>query len=103
MDARPNTSVRPFGPADREREQPKLANSGASQFEERTLSISVDGWEKSKMKKKRSGIKLDFPPSVISAKPADGYRDSKQGMQQRSVNDARPKLNNEPNEFRYIL
>lgn len=55
------------------------------------------------MKKKRSGIKLDFPPSAISAKPADGYRDSKQGMQQRSVNDARPKLNNEPNEFRYIL
>ncbi|XP_030448379.1 uncharacterized protein LOC115671056 [Syzygium oleosum] len=99
-DARANTSVRPFGPADREREQPKLANSGASQCEERTLSISVDGWEKSKMKKKRSGIKLDFPPSVISAKPADGYRDSKQGMQQRSVNDARPKLNNEPNEFR---
>ncbi|KAF8036534.1 hypothetical protein BT93_C2303 [Corymbia citriodora subsp. variegata] len=99
-DARANTSVRTSGPADRERELPKLANSGAPQCEERTLSISVDGWEKSKMKKKRSGIKSDFPPGVLSAKPADGYRDSKQGMQQRSVNDARPKLNNESNEFR---
>ncbi|KAI3407429.1 uncharacterized protein J3R85_020999 [Psidium guajava] len=99
-DARANTSARTSGPADRERELPKLANSGAPQCEERTLSISVDGWEKSKMKKKRSGIKSDFPPGILSAKPADGYRDSKQGMQQRAVNDARPRLNNESNEFR---
>lgn len=99
-DARANTSVRTSGPADRERELPKLANSGAPQCEERTRSIGVDGWEKSKMKKKRSGIKSDYPPGVSSAKPADGYRDSKQGMQQRSVNDARPKLNNESNELR---
>ncbi|XP_061995549.1 uncharacterized protein LOC133713510 isoform X2 [Rosa rugosa] len=99
MDVRSNTLVRPSGAVEREREMMRLASSGAVQGEERNLSISVDGWEKSKMKKKRSGIKPDVSPMVTS-KPIDGYRETKQGMQQRPVNDVRSRLNNDSHGFR---
>ncbi|KAK9274643.1 hypothetical protein L1049_021894 [Liquidambar formosana] len=100
MDVRTNALARPSGAIDREREMLRLPNSGAVQGEDRTLSISVDGWEKSKMKKKRSGIKPDVSPSTVSTKPVDGYREPKQGMQQRLVTDARSRLNNDSHGFR---
>lgn len=61
--------------------------------EERSLPIVTDGWEKAKMKKKRTGIKGDSALSTIPAKPIDGIRDSRQGVHPRSVLDARPMLN----------
>lgn len=100
MDVRSNTLVRPSGAVDRDREMLRLASGGAVQGEERNLSIGVDGWEKSKMKKKRSGIKPDVSPMVTS-KPVDGYRENKQGMQQKPVNDVRSRLNNDSHGFRY--
>ncbi|KAH7519238.1 hypothetical protein FEM48_Zijuj08G0014700 [Ziziphus jujuba var. spinosa] len=100
MDMRSNTLVRPTGAVDRDREMLRLPNSGAVQGEDRTLSIGIDGWEKTKMKKKRSGIKPDASPSTIPTKPMDGYREIKQGMQQRPVSDARSRLNNDSHGFR---
>ncbi|KAI4335262.1 hypothetical protein L6164_013926 [Bauhinia variegata] len=99
MDVR-NSLVRPSGTVDRDKEMLRLAGSGAVQGEDRTLSIGVDGWEKSKMKKKRSGIKPDSSPSTALTKPVDVYRESKQGMQQRLVTDARSKLSNDSHAFR---
>ncbi|KAL4269704.1 hypothetical protein GQ457_HM000780 [Hibiscus cannabinus] len=100
MDMRNNALVRQPGNADRERELLRVSNSGAVQGEDRTLSGSLDGWEKAKMKKKRSGIKTDASPSMVSTKPMEGYRDSKQGIQQKAVSDARSRLNNESHGFR---
>ncbi|KAE8671437.1 Serine/arginine repetitive matrix protein 2 isoform 2 [Hibiscus syriacus] len=75
-------------------------HTAAVQGEDRTLSGSVDGWEKAKMKKKRSGTKPDVSPSTVSAKPIEGYREPKQGIQQRVVSDTRSRLNNDSHEFR---
>ena len=63
----------------------------------------VDGWEKTKMKKKRSAMKPDVSPNLGSAKPMDGYREPKQGMQQRPVIDARTRLNSDSHGFRYTI
>ena len=101
MDVRNNALVRTSGAGDRDREMIRLANSGGVPGEDRTLSIGVDGWEKSKMKKKRSGIKPEVSPSFVSPKPMDGYREPKQGMQQRLVTDARSRLHNDSHGFRY--
>ncbi|MBA0806802.1 hypothetical protein Gohar_022655, partial [Gossypium harknessii] len=100
MDMRNNALVKQPGNADRERELLRVSNSGAVQGEDRTVSGGIDGWEKAKMKKKRSGIKIDVSPSMVSAKPVEGYRESKQGIQQRAVSDARSRLNNESHGFR---
>ncbi|KAF8401033.1 hypothetical protein HHK36_014336 [Tetracentron sinense] len=85
---------RPSVAIDRDREMFRLTNSGAVQSEEndRTLSSAVDGWEKSKMRKKRSGKKLDVSLSTPLTRPVDSDRESKQGMQQRLVTDARSRL-----------
>lgn len=101
MDVRNNSLVKPAGVLDRDIS--RLANSGAVQGEDRTLSVGVDGWEKAKMKKKRSGIKADGSPSMASSKHVDGYRESKQGMQQRPVNDNRSRLSSDSHGFRYEL
>ena len=101
MDMRTNSLVRPSGTIDRDKEMLRLASSGAVQGEDRTLTIGGDGWEKSKMRKKRSGIKPDGSPSTGLSKPADVYRESKQGIQQRLLTDARSKLSNDPHAFRY--
>ncbi|CAK9177122.1 unnamed protein product [Ilex paraguariensis] len=93
MDVRANTPTRPSGNVDRDRELVRAPNSGAVQCEDRTLSIGVDGWEKSKLKKKRSGIKPDGAPSALTMKPVDGYREPKQGTQPRLLADARSRLN----------
>ncbi|KAK8343433.1 hypothetical protein V6Z12_A07G014300 [Gossypium hirsutum] len=100
LDVRNNSLVRQPGNADRDREMLRVSNSAAVQGEDRTLAGAVDGWEKAKMKKKRSGIKPDVSPSMVSAKPIEGYREPKQGIQQRPVSDARSRLNNDSNEFR---
>lgn len=100
MDVRSSAVVRPPGSVDRDREMLRLANSGGVQVEDRTLSIGVDVWEKSKTKKKRSGIKPEASQSFVSPKPTDGYREPKQGMQQRPVTDARSRIN-DSHGFRY--
>ncbi|XVF35073.1 hypothetical protein REPUB_Repub18cG0113400 [Reevesia pubescens] len=100
MDMRNNALVRQPGNADRDREMLRVSNSGAVQGEDRTLPGGVDGWEKAKMKKKRSGIKPDASPSMVSTKPLEGFRESKQGIQQRAVSDTRSRLNNDSHGFR---
>lgn len=96
---RNNALVRQPDNADRDKEMLRVSNSGSVQGEDRTLSGSVDGWEKTKMKKKRSGIKPDVSPSMVSTK-LEGYRESKQGMQQRAVSDVRSRLSNDSHGFR---
>ncbi|XP_010262016.1 PREDICTED: uncharacterized protein LOC104600644 isoform X2 [Nelumbo nucifera] len=85
----------PSGVMDRDREMVRVANSGAVQSEEkdRALSIGMDGWERSKMKKKRSGIKSDVSSSTMSTRPLEGDRESKRAMQQRHGTDARSRMN----------
>ncbi|KAJ8750801.1 hypothetical protein K2173_015982 [Erythroxylum novogranatense] len=100
VDVRGNALIRPSAALDRDREMLRLANSGTVQGDERTLSIGVDGWEKAKLKKKRSVIKSDVPPSVMSIKSTDGYREPKQGMQQRPGSDNRARLNSDSHGFR---
>ncbi|KAL1371818.1 hypothetical protein HN51_002024 [Arachis hypogaea] len=99
MDVRTNSLVRPSGPVDREKEMLRITNSGAVQGEERALPIGGDGWEKSKMKKKRSCIKLDGSPNTLT-KPVNTFQETKQGMQQRLVADGRSKLSNDSHSFR---
>lgn len=100
MDVRGNPPARPSGAADRERDALRLANSSAVPGEDRSLSIGVDGWEKSKMKKKRSGIKPDVSSSSQSTKPVDSYDEVKQQLQQRPVSDARSRINKDSHGFR---
>ncbi|XP_071911147.1 uncharacterized protein [Coffea arabica] len=100
-DARANTLARPSGTADRDREILKIPSSSAVQSEDRPSPLGVDGWEKSKMKKKRSGIKPDVAASSSAAKPMDGSRDFKQGMQPRLLADARSRLS-ESHGFRPV-
>ncbi|KAE8735321.1 Serine/arginine repetitive matrix protein 2 isoform 2 [Hibiscus syriacus] len=99
MDIRNNALVRQPGNADRDKEMRRVSNSGSVQGEGRTLSGSVDGWEKTKMKKKRSGIQADVSPSMVSTK-LEGHRESKQGIQQRAVSDTRTRLSNDAHGFR---
>ncbi|XP_011093773.1 uncharacterized protein LOC105173644 isoform X2 [Sesamum indicum] len=91
-DIRANNPARPSGSVDKDRDVVRLSNNGAVQGEDRTLSVAVDGWENSKMKKKRTGIKLDVAASLMATKPVDGYRESKQGMHPRLPNEARSRL-----------
>ncbi|KAJ4952124.1 hypothetical protein NE237_028956 [Protea cynaroides] len=96
MNARANDLARSPVPMNKDKETVRFANNGAvpSEEKDRTLSIGVDGWEKSKMRKKRSGIKLDACTSTVLTRHVDGDRESKWTMQQRLVTDARPRLSN---------
>ncbi|QCD80267.1 hypothetical protein DEO72_LG2g588 [Vigna unguiculata] len=100
MDVRTNSLVRPSGTVDRDKEKSRITSNGAVQSEERTLPIVGDGWEKTKMKKKRSCIKLDGSPSTTLTKPVNTFQETKQGMQQRLVTDSRSKLSNDSHSFR---
>ncbi|KAL0308465.1 UNVERIFIED_CONTAM: hypothetical protein Sradi_5788800 [Sesamum radiatum] len=100
-DIRANNPARPSGSVDKDRDVVRLSNSGAVQGEDRTLSVAVDGWENSKMKKKRTGIKLDVAASLMATKPVDGYREPKQGMHPRVPNEARSRLT-DLHGFRYV-
>jgi hypothetical protein len=102
MNMQGNSLVRSSVTVDKDREVPRFANNGAVQGDQ-TLSIGVDGWEKKKMKKKRSGIKPDVSSSVLSTKPTDGYREPKQGAPQIPVTDARSRLNIDSHVFRYAF
>ncbi|XP_076945259.1 uncharacterized protein LOC143616267 [Bidens hawaiensis] len=95
-DVRPNTPARSSGSVDRVREVLRLPNSNTLQGVDRALPIVADGWEKAKMKKKRTGIKADVAPSTSSmlAKPIDSSR-----MNPRNLADARSR-SNDPHEFR---
>ncbi|XP_022863631.1 uncharacterized protein LOC111383723 isoform X3 [Olea europaea var. sylvestris] len=93
MDVQANTPARPAGVKDKDREIIRFPNSGMINGEDRTSSLTVDGWEKSKMKKKRTGIKTDGTASSMVMKSADGYRESKQVMQPRLPTDARSRMN----------
>ncbi|KAL3830004.1 hypothetical protein ACJIZ3_018806 [Penstemon smallii] len=92
MDVQANTPARPSGTMEKDRDVVRLSNGGVVQGEDRALSIVVDGWEKSKMKKKRTGIKQDIAASSTVTKPVDGYRESKQGMQPGFPTEPRPRL-----------
>ncbi|XP_027902807.1 uncharacterized protein LOC114162976 isoform X3 [Vigna unguiculata] len=100
MDIRTNSLVRPSGTVDRDKEMLRIVNSSAVQGEERTLPIGGDGWEKSKMKKRRSGIKPDGSPNTALTKPVNLFQETKHGMQQRLANDTRAKLSNDSHSFR---
>lgn len=93
---RPNTPSRSSGSADRVREALRLPNSNTLQGVDRALPIVGDGWEKAKMKKKRTAIKADAAPSASSvlAKPIESGR-----MHPRNLADARSRPN-ESHEFR---
>ena len=80
------------------------SSSNGLQGEDRALPIVSDGWEKGKVKKKRSVIKADAAssPSSGSTKPIDGYREPKQGIHSRHLPDARPRLTDSFG-FRYKL
>ncbi|KAJ6822896.1 uncharacterized protein M6B38_385640 [Iris pallida] len=96
MDARVNSSARQSGPTDKDRDMLKLVNGGATPSEEkvRGLPTVADGWEKSKMKKKRSAIKPDASGSAVLARSHDSDCEPKRGMQQKLATDARPRLTN---------
>ncbi|CAJ1975779.1 unnamed protein product [Sphenostylis stenocarpa] len=99
MDIRTNSLVRPSG-TDRDKEMLRIVNSSSNQGEERTLPVGGDGWEKSKMKKKRSGIKPDGSPNTALTKPVNLFQETKHGMQQRLATDTRAKLSNDSHSFR---
>lgn len=94
---RPNTPARSSGSVDRE--VSRLSNGNTLQGVDGI--VAADGWEKAKMKKKRTVIKADWVPSTSSvlAKPTDGIRELKQGMHPRSLVDSSSRLN-DPHEFR---
>ncbi|XP_023641648.1 uncharacterized protein LOC17893718 isoform X2 [Capsella rubella] len=98
MDVRSNSIVRQSPPVDRDKEIMRVASHNVVQGEDRT-SIGIDGWEKTKMKKKRSSINVDCHPNSAS-KVVDGYRDLKQGIQQKSTGDSRSRLNGDSNMLR---
>ncbi|KAG9453519.1 hypothetical protein H6P81_006423 [Aristolochia fimbriata] len=97
MDVRASTLGRPIASQEKDKDMFRLVSGcNAIQPEEkcRTLATgTVEGWEKSKMRKKRSGIKSDISGSSASSKPPlDGERDLKWGIQQKPENDGRPRL-----------
>ncbi|KAH6779118.1 hypothetical protein C2S52_010355 [Perilla frutescens var. hirtella] len=91
-DARANNPGRPPGTVDKDRDVARISSSNSVQGEDRTLSIAVDGWESSKMKKKRTGIKPDHAASSLPTKAIDGYREPKQGTHPRLLPEARSRL-----------
>lgn len=91
MDVRPSTPARTSGTADRDKEGLRFSSNSVGQTEDQTLAIGGDGWEKSKMKKKRSVIKAEMAPSSPATKAVDGYREPKQGVLPRLLSDGRPR------------
>ncbi|KAK3135834.1 hypothetical protein QOZ80_5BG0423990 [Eleusine coracana subsp. coracana] len=96
MDARTTGPSRGPGPIDRISDPGKATNSGSAVPEEkiRGLATSIDGWEKPKMKKKRSAIKADMS-SAGSSRAADTDQELKQG-QHKFNNDGRARMASSP-------
>ena len=98
MDARTAGPSRGPGPTDRISDPGKATNGSSAVPEEkiRGLATTIDGWEKPKMKKKRSSsIKADMSLAGVS-RTVDVDRESKQGMQYKFSNDGRARLTSSP-------
>jgi hypothetical protein len=97
MDARTAGQSRGPGPVDRISDPGKATNGSSAVSEEkiRGLATSIDGWEKPKMKKKRSAIKADMSLAGVS-RSADVDRESKQGMQHKFSSDGRARMASSP-------
>jgi hypothetical protein len=98
MDARTAGPSRGSGPIDRISDPGKATNGNSAVPEEKTrgLATSIDGWEKPKMKKKRtSAIKADMSLAGVS-RSVDVDRESKQGMQHKFSSDGRARLASSP-------
>ncbi|XP_020680414.1 uncharacterized protein LOC110098045 isoform X1 [Dendrobium catenatum] len=89
-----NGTSRTSGPLERDKDILKSTNGSAAQGDEsdRGFSTVVDGWERSRMKKKRSVIKSDVSASSGLVK-SQFDRETKRVMQQKLGSDVRPKLN----------
>jgi hypothetical protein len=96
MDARTTGPSRGPGPIDRIADPGKATNGGSAVPEEkiRGLATSIDGWEKPKMKKKRSAITADMS-STGASRIADTEREMKQG-QHKFNNDGRARMTSSP-------
>lgn len=88
---------RGLAPVDRSSDPGKVTNGGPAVPEEKTrgLATSIDGWEKPKMKKKRSAIKADVS-SVSTSRTMDVDREQKQGMQHKFSSDPRARMGSSP-------
>ncbi|KAG2619918.1 uncharacterized protein LOC120665795 [Panicum virgatum] len=97
MDARTAGPSRGPGPVDRISDPGKATNGSSAVSEEkiRGLATSIDGWEKPKMKKKRSAIKADMSLTGVS-RSSDVDRESKQGMQHKFSSDGRARMASSP-------
>ncbi|KAI3955892.1 hypothetical protein MKW98_006252 [Papaver atlanticum] len=95
MDIRGSALGRPSAAMDRDKEIFGIASGGQVQSAEKdqALPIGMDGWEKSKMRKKRSGIKSDVSVNGTIRSP-DGDRESKRETQQRLGIEARSRFSN---------
>lgn len=93
MDARTAGPSRGPGPTDRISDPGKATNGSSAVPEEkiRGLATTIDGWEKPKMKKKRSTIKADMSLAGV-LRSVDVDRESKQGMQHKFTNDGRARM-----------
>ncbi|KAL5672798.1 hypothetical protein ACJX0J_017104, partial [Zea mays] len=93
MDARTAGPSRGPGPTDRISDPGKATNGSSAVPEEkiRGLATTIDGWEKPKMKKKRSTIKADMSLAGV-LRTVDVDRESKQGMQHKFTNDGRARM-----------
>ncbi|XP_010920810.2 LOW QUALITY PROTEIN: uncharacterized protein [Elaeis guineensis] len=96
MDVRANGIARPSGPVNKDRDAIKPVNGGVALSEEKggALTNGVDGWDKSKMKKKRSVIKSDVSTGAVLTRSLDADREPKRGIQQKLGTAARPMTNN---------
>uniref|UniRef100_K3Z394 Uncharacterized protein n=1 Tax=Setaria italica TaxID=4555 RepID=K3Z394_SETIT len=97
MDARTAGPLRGPGPIDRISDPGKATNGNSAVTEEkiRGLATSIDGWEKPKMKKKRSAIKADMSSAGVS-RSVDVDRESKQGMPHKFSGDGRARMASSP-------
>ncbi|XP_047946627.1 uncharacterized protein LOC125192981 isoform X2 [Salvia hispanica] len=92
MDARANILARPPATMDKDRDAVRISSSNSVQGEDQTISIAVDGWEISKMKKMRTSKKVDNAGSSMKTKAVDGYREPKQGTHPRLIPEARSRV-----------
>lgn len=101
MDIQANGTSRTSVPLERDKDISKSTNGSAAHGEENDRGFSTvgDGWDRPRMKRKRTMIKSDISASSGLVK-SQCDRETKRGMQQKLGMDARPKLNY-PHSFRY--
>ncbi|CAM0955949.1 unnamed protein product [Alopecurus aequalis] len=97
MDTRTTSLSRGLGPIDRSLDPGKATNGVSAVPEEkrRGLTTSIDSWEKPKLKKKRSAIKVDVSSAGIS-RTTDVDREQKQGTQHKFSSDSRARMGSSP-------